>query len=121
MLIDYTAIVPAQECIVSRLLERKAAEAPNHPFMVAGGRTFTYAELNRTANHLAHGLNALGVQKGDRVAVLMDSSPRYLDVWFAIGKLGAIEVPVNTAYKGDQYGHLRCRLRRGRTVYRTPL
>jgi len=106
MLIDYTAIVPAQECIVSRLLERKAAETPNHPFMVAEGRTFTYAELNRTANHLAHGLNALGVQKGDRVAVLMDSSPRYLDVWFAIGKLGAIEVPVNTAYKGDILEHI---------------
>ena len=106
MPLDYTAILPAEECIVSHVLERKATENPNHPFMVTEDGTFTYADLNRTANRLAHGLSAFGIQRGDRVAVLMDSSPRYLDAWFAIAKLGAIEVPVNTAYKGDILEHI---------------
>jgi crotonobetaine/carnitine-CoA ligase len=106
MNIDYANRVPMQQSIVSQILEGRAREKPDHPFLSADDRIYTYAELNRAANQLAHGLQSLGVSKGDRVAVLMDSSPRYLDVWFAIAKLGAVEVPVNTAYKGDILEHI---------------
>lgn len=50
----------------------------------------TYREWNASANRTAHFLAGLGVQKGDRVAVLAKNSTAYLDVWFALGKLGAI-------------------------------
>lgn len=53
-------------------------------------REITYREWNRAANRTARFLCALGVKKGDRVAVLSMNCVEYLDVWFACGKLGAI-------------------------------
>lgn len=55
-----------------------------------GGRRITYAEWNRNANRTANFLRRLGVTHGDRVAVLAMNSVAYLDIWFALGKLGAI-------------------------------
>jgi fatty-acyl-CoA synthase len=59
------------------------ATTPDH-------RRITYREWNASANRTAHFLAELGVQKGDRVAVLAKNSTAYLDIWFASGKLGAI-------------------------------
>ena len=55
----------------------------------------TYREWNREANRTANFLRELGVQKGDRVAVLAMNCVEYLDVWFACGKLGAIMQTLN--------------------------
>lgn len=55
-----------------------------------GGRRITFAEWNRNANRTANFLRRLGVTHGDRVAVLAMNSVAYLDIWFALGKLGAI-------------------------------
>lgn len=56
-----------------------------------GGRRITYRQWNRTANRTAHFMRErLGIRKGDRVAVLAMNCVEYLDVWFALGKLGAI-------------------------------
>ncbi|MFQ5594599.1 MAG: long-chain fatty acid--CoA ligase [Anaerolineae bacterium] len=55
------------------------------------GRRITYRQWNRQTNRLANWLwEALGVRKGDRVAVLAMNCVEYLGVWFACGKLGAI-------------------------------
>ena len=62
----------------------------------ATGERRTYRQWNARANAVAHLLRErLGVQKGDRVAVLAANSPEYLDLLFAAGKLGAILVPLN--------------------------
>ncbi len=62
----------------------------------ATGERRTYRQWNARANAVAHLLRQrLGVQKGDRVAVLAANSPEYLDLLFAVGKLGAILVPLN--------------------------
>jgi fatty-acyl-CoA synthase len=54
-------------------------------------REITYREWNRAANRTAHYLSArFNVKKGDRVAVLAMNCVEYLDIWFALGKLGAI-------------------------------
>ena len=63
---------------------------------VATGERRTYRAWNARANAAAHALReGVGVQKGDRVAVLALNCPEYLDVLFAAGKLGAILVPLN--------------------------
>ena len=62
----------------------------------ATGERRTYREWNARANAVAHLLrHVLGVQKGDRVAVLAANCPAYLDLLFAAGKLGAILAPLN--------------------------
>jgi crotonobetaine/carnitine-CoA ligase len=66
----------------------------------------TFAEVNRTVNRIARGLAALGVRKGDRVLLMLPNCLEYLYVWWAANKLGAIEVPVNNAYKGYFLEHV---------------
>ena len=54
-------------------------------------RRITYREWNRKVNRTANFLRqALGVQKGDRIAILAMNCVEYLDLWFACGKIGAI-------------------------------
>ncbi|MCW3067031.1 MAG: acyl-CoA synthetase (AMP-forming)/AMP-acid ligase [Solirubrobacterales bacterium] len=55
----------------------------------------TWAELNANANRLAHALTALGVRKGDRVALLSKNRIECYEVFFACCKLGAIYAPIN--------------------------
>jgi long-chain acyl-CoA synthetase len=51
------------------------------------------------------GLSSLGVRKGDRVCIYLDSSPEYLISYFAIWRIGAIAVPTNIAYREDELLH----------------
>ncbi len=88
---------PKHGWLVHRLLETRAGAAPNFPFLHFEDRDYTHAEMNSRANRMAAGLIALDMRKGTRVAVMMKSAPEYIDVWFAIAKAGAVEVPLNTA------------------------
>lgn len=80
-------------------LARREMLTPNHVALMDtlnGNRRITYREWNRTANRTANFLREqLGVQKGDRVAVLAMNCVEYLDLWFACGKLGAILQTLN--------------------------
>lgn len=76
-------------------LHRRAQLSPDAIALIdtlddEGDRSISYREWNASANRTAHFLAGLGVQKGDRVAVLAKNSTAYLDIWFALGKLGAI-------------------------------
>ena len=97
---------PEHGWLVHRLLEARAESAPNFPFLSYEDRDYTHAEMNSRANRMAEGLMALNLGKGTRVAVMMKSTPEYIDVWFAIAKAGAVEVPLNTAYKGEILTHM---------------
>jgi fatty-acyl-CoA synthase len=80
-------------------LARREMLTPNKAALIDaqnGSRAITYREWNRAANRTANFLReGLGVQKGDRVAVLAMNCVEYLDVWFACGKLGAILQTLN--------------------------
>ncbi|PPR76398.1 MAG: Long-chain-fatty-acid--CoA ligase FadD13, partial [Alphaproteobacteria bacterium MarineAlpha2_Bin1] len=106
MKLKYHEIIPSSKCILSKILENKSRTNPSHEFILTDIKNFTYRDINFNANKLAHGLLELSISKGDKIAVLMDSSPKYLDVWFAISKIGAVEVPINTAYKGEILIHI---------------
>jgi len=117
---DYLSLLPADgEATLGRVLESRAAALPDHPFLRQGDAYWTYDELNRDANRLAHGLVARGLRPGDRVLVMMAGSQPLLVAWFALAKAGAVEVPVNTAYKGEMLLHL-LRTARPRMVLADP-
>jgi len=65
-------------------------------------RPFTYQEVSLRTNQLCHFLLALGVQKGDRVSVLLYNGPQYLEMFFALSKIGAILVPLNWRLAGPE-------------------
>jgi long-chain acyl-CoA synthetase len=61
-------------------------------------RQITYREFYQTVENSARKLAALGAAKGDRVAVLMQNSPEYLDLYYSVAMTGAIIVPLNTRW-----------------------
>ncbi|GFG85584.1 acyl-CoA synthetase [Mycolicibacter algericus] len=74
---------------------RRARQTPDATAIVFGEHRYTYRELAERATRLAHGLRALGVGQGDRVALLCTNHPAYLEGLFAAGLLGAVLVPLN--------------------------
>ena len=62
---------------------------------VDGARRFTYAEFNARANRHANGLAAMGLRKGDRVAVLLNNGVEAIEAVAAAAKGGFVHVPVN--------------------------
>ena len=98
---QYFDNIPPEQMLFSQLLEQRAETIPNQQFFSFESETYSYAEFNSQANKIARNLAIEGIGYGSVVAVLMDTSPNYLALWFALGKLGAIEVPINTAYHGD--------------------
>ncbi len=77
---------------------RWALYAPDRVALKAweSGRTYTYSELNRVGNRLAHHFsNVLGLRIGDRIAVLAENGLEYLALFAAAQKTGIILVPLN--------------------------
>jgi len=87
------------------LLERRLSTDPDGPFLDLCGTSYTAAELDREAEHIAIGLAGLGVGRGSTVATILENGPEAVIAWFAIHRLGAIAVPVNTALKGALLRH----------------
>jgi long-chain acyl-CoA synthetase len=70
------------------------------------GEAITYEELNRRANRVANGLQGMGVEKGDRIAIMLPNIPEFVYAFVATLKLGAVAVPFNTLYKGGEILHI---------------
>jgi fatty-acyl-CoA synthase len=84
--------------LIGDWLGRRAMLTPDKVALIdaiGGGRKISYEEWNSAANRTAHFLRALGIGKGERVAVLAHNGVAYLDLWFACGKLGAILQTLN--------------------------
>jgi crotonobetaine/carnitine-CoA ligase len=98
----------AQTTILAALAERLEAD-PDGPYLdfgsIDGSVHLTARQTDRESNRLAHALRELGVERGDRVATLLDNRAEQVITFFAAIKLGAIQVPVNTAYKGEFLRH----------------
>ncbi|MCX7619989.1 MAG: AMP-binding protein [Acidimicrobiales bacterium] len=87
------------------VLTRRLESDPDGPFLDLAGQTFSAAELHTAAARLAAALTEVGVGRGDRVASLVENGPAAVVTVFASTMLGAISVPINTAYKGDFLAH----------------
>jgi len=88
------------------LLEERAETDGDRPFLVmADGVRLTYADFNAQANRVAHGLREAGIGPGDRMAIMLRNSPEFLFASYALKKLGAVEVAVNTEFRGRGLVH----------------
>jgi len=81
-----------------RLLEQSAERFPDRPATIFMGAKLTYRELNALANRFANALLALGVRKGDRVALLMPNCPQFVISYYGALKAGAVVVATNPLY-----------------------
>lgn len=86
---------------LATLVRAKALKNGERPALRFSGRTISYSELDQETNRFASGLAEAGVERGSRVAALLFNRPEFPLLWFALAKLGAVLVPLNTALKGD--------------------
>jgi long-chain acyl-CoA synthetase len=75
---------------------------PQRPCIDFLGRRYTYGEIGDQVDRAAKGLQALGVEKGSRVGLLMPNCPYYVICYFAILKAGATVVNYNPLYAAPQ-------------------
>ncbi len=83
-----------------------SAICPDKYAIVFEGSRYTFAELNERVNRLGNALMNLGVQKGDRVAMLQVNTNQCVEVYFAVAKIGAIYVPLNFRAKGNELTYM---------------
>lgn len=94
------------ENVIGRLVHKKALSRKGRVFLRFKDETVTYQQLDETSNRFANGFKALGITKNDKIAIMMKNHPDFLYTWFGAAKLGAVEVPINTAHKGDLLRHI---------------
>lgn len=91
---------------VRHALAAAAASAPERVFLqVVDGPSATYHEMNDLARRVAAGLAGLGLRKGDRVMTMLPNGLEAIAAWLGCGVLGAVEVSLNTAYRGVPLVH----------------
>jgi fatty-acyl-CoA synthase len=88
------------------LLDELAARFPAREALVGEGHRYTYATLRDEVRAFAKGLHALGIRKGDMVAILMGNKPEWIIADLAICSLGAIMVAINTWVTSRELGYV---------------
>jgi len=90
----------------SYVLERNAEEFPNKEALVFGERRYTFKELEGRVDALAKGLQGLGVKRGDVVAILLLNCPEFMEITFAVNKLGGVWLPLNYRLAGPELTYI---------------
>src|SRR5215467_4966105 len=90
------------------LLESQVARTPDKEFLFEepGTRVYTYAEFDSAVNKTANLLLAMGLQKGDRVALFLTNRVEYLILYFACFKVGAWAGPINAMLKPAEVNYI---------------
>lgn len=92
--------------VIGTIIEEKAKKLKDRVFMFFNDQKITYEEMDIVSNRFARGLAELGLEKGDKVVMMMQNHPDFLYSWFGLTKLGAVEVPINIAHKGDALSYI---------------
>jgi acyl-CoA synthetase (AMP-forming)/AMP-acid ligase II len=80
---------------VASALSHRATTDPERDFILCGHESVTFGELEGRAEAIAAGLHSLGVEAGDRLAVVLPACPEFVITMMAAAKLGAVIVPLN--------------------------
>jgi crotonobetaine/carnitine-CoA ligase len=87
----------AMRCI-GRSLEDAVSRSPEKAFLVFPGKEVTYEDFLTTVLKVANGLRSLGVNKGDKLAILLPNRLEFPLSWLAANTIGAVMVPVNARF-----------------------
>ncbi|MEK5330134.1 AMP-binding protein [Lysinibacillus sp. FSL W8-0992] len=93
---------------IGQLLDEQSKKYPKNEALVYADRDLrmTYEELNHQSRLVARGLMALGIEKGDHIAVWTTNVPEWVQLQFGTGKMGAPIVTVNTNYRAHELEYL---------------
>src|SRR5687768_9736021 len=95
-----TVEVPLQS--LAQAFDQATERAPERTAVVFYGRSLSYRELREATDRFACALSALGVKKGDRVALYLLNSPQFIIAYFAALKCGATVTPISPVYTSHE-------------------
>lgn len=88
------------------IVEYRAKQKPYERFIQFEQNNLNYQKWDETGNKAANLIKNLGLGKGDTCAVMLPNGPEFLNIWLGLTKSGVIEVPINTALKGDLLAYI---------------
>ncbi|MGA0570041.1 class I adenylate-forming enzyme family protein [Variovorax sp. VNK109] len=100
------ASIDWRQVTLGSALNSSASLYPDRIAIVDGDRRMSYAELDKAARDLAHGLQSLGIGRRQQVAIWMTNSIDWVVSWMACAHVGAVVVPINTRYKADEVEYI---------------
>jgi len=80
---------------VSMFLTKRAQRNPHKPGLIFEGWPLSFREFNERSNSWANAFSDFGLEKGDRVGMLLTNQNEFLEVFFGLAKIGAVLVPLN--------------------------
>lgn len=98
-----------ESLIKSTLPQAMAYAVTNFPekvWLKSGDDSLTFSEADLLSNRFANALAGLGIKDQDVVLAMMPDTIEFVLLWASLSKVGAVEVPVNSAYKGDLLTHV---------------
>jgi fatty-acyl-CoA synthase len=87
------------------LSREQAARFGAHPAVIGGGETIGYAALADRAARIAGFLTTRGVRRGDRIGLLMNNRPEWVEAFFGVAMAGAVVVAFSTWSKRDELAY----------------
>ncbi|MFI9829967.1 class I adenylate-forming enzyme family protein [Streptomyces sp. NPDC051913] len=87
-------------------LRRAAGDVPDRTFLAYFDGRLSYREVDALSDSVAGHLAARGLERGDRVAILLQNSPHFVIALLGAWKAGAVVVPVNPMYKAGEVTHV---------------
>lgn len=104
--LDADRIFAPSQRSLAVMLQAKAAKHGAKPLVQSGGKRWSFAETPQLAARAAGRLHEAGVRPGDRVALICENRPEFIEIFLGTAWLGAILVPINTASRGLQLRHI---------------
>ncbi|MEU8699323.1 AMP-binding protein [Streptomyces sp. NPDC048680] len=99
-----TPVHPAETLV--HAFRDSVARTPGHPALAYFDGRLTYGETDELSDSLAGHLAARGLERGDRVAIMLQNSPQFVLALLGAWKAGATVVPLNPMYKSGEVGHV---------------
>src|SRR5438874_11568745 len=90
---------------VGQTIEAAAERWPDRTGVDLGIASYTYRDLWSRARRAAAAFAAQGVRPGEAVLVMLDNTIEFVDAWLGLALIGAVQVPVNTEYRGEILRH----------------
>lgn len=100
------AVGRARNHNLGQLLRRSAARHPEKLAVLCGDAHYSFREFDRLCSAVAAGFRSLGIDAGDRVAVLARNSHAYAAIRFALARMGAVLVPVNFMLNATEIAYI---------------
>jgi long-chain acyl-CoA synthetase len=91
---------------LGKMLEESSHRYANNAATIYDGKSLTYEALHSAVNSLGNALRSLGIQKGDKVAIMLPNCPEFVISYFAVQKIGAVAVTINILSTSYELRHL---------------